>query len=219
MASRRSRLLKLTLSLALLGAFALALPAFASAARILYASGHNLDPARLAAFGGNAAVDPGNGSLPEEGFDGCSNSEWAGALARSDFDVLMVGEDAPGCLASLSQDTLTAICNFVSSGHRYIQTGAHDDENDFMNAVFGFSTTNITNDSSELLTGTLQQSAAGTPFAGGPPNLTSPSETNILGSTPGVTIYSGDSPSGTWAFTLPFGAGSVTYLAWDFCDA
>ena len=212
---RRTRRFALTVSLAVLGVLALAIPAAASAARILYASGHNLDPARLATFGGHTLVDPGNGQLPEDGFDGCSDSEWASALARTDFDVLMVGEDAPDC--TLSSDTLTAIKNFVSSGHQYIQTGAHDSENDFMNAVFGFSTTNVTNDSGESLTGTLQPSAAGTPFAGGPATLTSPSETNILGSTPGTTIYAGDSPPGTWVFTVPVGSGVVSYLAWDFC--
>ena len=212
---RRTRRFALTVSLAVLGVLALAIPAGASAARILYASGHNLDPARLATFGGHTLVDPGNGQLPEDGFDGCSDSEWASALARTDFDVLMVGEDAPDC--TLSSDTLTAIKNFVSSGHQYIQTGAHDSENDFMNAVFGFSTTNVTNDSGESLTGTLQPSAAGTPFAGGPATLTSPSETNILGSTPGTTIYAGDSPPGTWVFTVPVGSGVVSYLAWDFC--
>jgi hypothetical protein len=205
-------------SLAVLGVLAVAVPASASAARILYASGHNLDADRLATFGGNTAVDPG-----VDGFDGCSNSEWASALARTDFDVLMVGEDAPECLGpdpgDLSSETLQAIANFVRSGHAYIQTGAHDEENDFMNLVFGFTTTNVTNDSGENLTGTLQPGAAGTPFAGGPETLTTPSETNILGSTPGTTLYAGDSPPGTWAFTVPFGNGVVTYLAWDFCDA
>jgi hypothetical protein len=35
-----------------------------------------LDAARLATFGGDTAVDPG-----VAGFDGCSDSEWASALA------------------------------------------------------------------------------------------------------------------------------------------
>src|SRR5262245_7485319 len=211
---RRTRRFALTVSLAVLGVLALAIPAGASAARILYASGHDLDPTRLANFGAHTAVDPG-----VAGFDGCSNSEWATALARTDFDVLMVGEDAPECLGpdpgDLSSETLQAIGNFVRSGHQYIQTGAHEDEANFMNLVFGFSTTNVSDTADETLTGTLQSSASGTPFAGGPATLTDPSATELLTGTPGTTIYSG--PEGTWAFTVPVGAGVVTYLAWDFC--
>jgi Ca2+-binding RTX toxin-like protein len=217
MGRKRSQLLKLTLSLALLGTLALAVPAFASAARILYASGHDLDSARLATFGGHTLVDPMDGNTPEHGFDGCSDSEWASALARTDFDVLMVGEDAPDCLSSLSPATLTAIGNYVRAGHPYIQTGAHEQEDDWMNAVFGFSTSNVSDTSSETLTGTLQPAAVGTPFEGGPATLTDPSATELQSGNPGTTIYSG--PEGNWVFTAPVGSGNMAFLAWDFCCA
>jgi hypothetical protein len=207
----RSRLAGLKLILALIAIFAFALPASASAARILYAGGHNLDPARLAVTGGSTLVPPG-----EVGFDGCSDAEWGAALARTDFDVLMIGEDAPGCFGtSLSATTLTAISNYVKSGKPVIITGAHTDEAPFMNAVFGFNTTNLSGTSDETRFGALQPSAAGTPFAGGPPSLTDLSATDLLSGTPGTTLYSG--PEGTWAFTVPYGAGVVTYLGWDFC--
>jgi hypothetical protein len=201
---KRSRLHKLTILLGLVASLALALPAFASASRVLYASGHPIDSARLAKFGGHTVTAT---------FDGESDSEWAAALARTDFDVLMVGEDAPG--TALSPDTLSAIRNYVSSGHAYIETGAHGDEADFMNTLFGFSTTNVDDTSNNGLTGTLQPSAAGTQFAGSPATLTDPSATELLSGAPGNIIYSG--PEGTWAFTVPYGAGTVTYLAWDFC--
>src|SRR4051794_23164291 len=205
---RRTRLRCLTLSLVLLGALAIALPAAASAGvRALYASGHPFDTARFAQFGGNTLVDT---------FDGCSDSAWASALARTDFDVLIVGEDAPGCFTTdLSPSTLTAIANYVRSGHRLIQSGAHDNEDEWLNALFGFTTTETGSDSDESLTGTLQPGASGTPFAGGPSALHAVDESNFLGSTPGTKIYSG--ADGTWVFTVPFGAGSVTYLAWDLC--
>lgn len=215
MRPRRPRLVGLTFALALLAVLAFALPASASAARILYADGHDLDATRLATFGGNTAVDPPG----VEGFDGCSDAEWAAALARTDFDILMVGESAPGCIGGatdLSPGTLTAIANYVRNGKPIIITGAHEDEAGFLNAVFGFSTTNVSDTSSETLTGTLQPSAAGTPFAGGPATLTDPSATELLSGTPGTTIYSG--PEGTWAFTTPVGSGVLTYLGWDFCD-
>jgi hypothetical protein len=215
---RRPQRIALTLSLALLGILALALPASASAARILYADGHELDPTRLATFGGHTLVDPGNGALPEEGFDGCSDAEWSTALARTDFDLLVVGENAPGCIdgpTDLSPGTLTAIANYVRNGKPIIVLGAHTNEADFLNAVFGFNTTNVSDTSGETLTGTLQPSAAGTPFAGGPPTLTDPSATELLIGTPGTTIYFG--PEGVYVFTVPFGAGTVTYLGWDFC--
>jgi len=210
MGSKRSRLRRLTLSLALLASLALALPAFASAARTLYASGHDLDAARLATFGGNTAVDPG-----VAGFDGCSDSEWATALARTDYDVLVVGEDAAECSSPLSASTLTSIANYVRGGKPIILTGSHGDENDFLNAIFGFSTTNAAEDDTESLSGTLQPGATGTPFAGGPSTLHSEDLTEILGSTPGTAIYT--SPEGVWVFATPFGAGSVTYLGWDYC--
>jgi len=206
MGRKRPRLRKLTVSFACLAVLALALPAFASAARVLYASGHPIDTNRLAKFGGNSLTAT---------FDGCDDSAWASALARTDFDVLVVGEAAPGCMGSLSPDTLTAISDFVAAGHPYIQTGAHQNESDFMNAVFGFSTTVTSDTENGGLFGTLQPSATGTPFAGGPTTLIDPSETILLDGTPGTTIYSG--PEGVWVFTVPFGAGKVTYLAWDLC--
>jgi hypothetical protein len=206
MGKRRSRLVRLTVSFGLLAILAFALPAFASADRVLYASGHPIDTARLSKFGGHTLTAT---------FDGCSDSEWAAALARTDFDVLIVGEDAPGCLGSLSPDTLTAIRNYVSAGHPYIESGAHADEADFMNSVFGFSTTNVSDTEGQSLTGTLQPAATGTQFAGGPATLTDPSATELLSGTPGTPIYTG--PEGTWVFTTPFGAGTVTYLAWDLC--
>ena len=202
---KRSPLRQLTILLGLVAGLALALPAFASASRVLYASGHPIDTARLSKFGGHTLTAT---------FDGCSDSEWASALTRTDFDVLIVGEDAPNN-CTLSPDTLTAIRNFVSAGHPYIQTGAHSVEADFMNTLFGFTTTNVDDTSNNGLTGTLQPSAAGTQFAGSPATLTDPSATELLSGAPGNIIYSG--PEGTWAFTVPFGAGSVTYLAWDFC--
>jgi hypothetical protein len=202
---KRSRLRRLKISLGLLASLALALPAFASADRVLYASGHPIDTARLSKFGGHTLTAT---------FDACSDSEWASALTRTDFDVLIVGEDAPN-VCSLSPDTLTAIRNFVSAGHPYIQTGAHGNEADFMDAVFGFSATNESNTENGGLTGTLLPSAAGTQFAGSPATLTDLSETSLLSGTPGTPIYSG--PEGTWVFTTPFGAGTVTYLAWDLC--
>jgi hypothetical protein len=219
MRPRLSRRAALTLSLAVMAVLAVALPAGASAARVLYAGGfdesHPIDVNRLAKFGGNTVVDPGNGHSLQEGFDGCSDSEWASALARTDFDVLIVGESAPRCGTPLSATTLTNIANWVSSGHRYLQTGAHGSEADFMNAVFGFGTTSDESDGSLNLTSTLQPSAAGTFFQGGPSTLTSLSLTVILGSTPGTTIYS--SAEGTWVFTVPFGSGNVTFVGWDLC--
>jgi hypothetical protein len=208
MGRRLSRRAALTLSLAVMAVLAVALPAGASAARILYADGHPIDVNRLSTFGGHTVVDPGF-----EGFDGCSDSEWATALARTDFDLLIVGENAPRC--TLSSETLQAIGNYVRNGKPIIISGAHDDEDTFLNAVFGFSTATADQDSGESLTGTLQSSAAGTPFAGGPATLTTPSETDLLSGTPGTTIYSG--PEGVYVFTVPFGSGVVTYLAWDLC--
>jgi hypothetical protein len=211
MRSRRSPLAGLTLAVALLAVFAFAVPATASAARILYSSGHDLDAARLAATGGSTFAPPG-----ENGFDGCSDAEWGTALGRTDFDVLVVGEDAASaCGPELSPETLTAIRDYVRNGKPIIFTGAHADEAGFMNAIFGFNTTNVNDSSDETLIGTLQPGAAGTPFAGGPPSLTDLSATELLSGTPGTTLYSG--PEGTWAFTVPYGAGVVTFLGWDFC--
>ena len=215
MGGNRSRTRKLLLSLALVTCFVFALPAFASATRILYASGHNLDATRLQNFGGNTLVDPGNGHSFAHGFNGCSDSEWATALARTDYDVLVVGENADSCGPPLSASTLASITNYVRSGRPIVFTASHGDENDFLNALFGFNTTNAAGDDTESLSGALQPGATGTPFAGGPSVLHSEDLSEILGSTPGTTIYAGN--EGTWVFMAPFGMGSVTYLGWDFC--
>jgi hypothetical protein len=204
MGSSGPRRVGLMLSLVVLAVLALALPASASASRVLYASGHPIDTNRLAKFGGNTLTAT---------FDGESDAEWAAALARTDFDVLVVGEDAPS--TSLSAGTLTAIANYVNAGGRIIITGAHDAQDEFLNDVFGFSTTQTDSSSDQDLFGSIQPAATGTPFQGGPPTLTTPSATNLLGGTPGTTIYSG--PEGVYAFTAPFGAGTVNYLAWDLC--
>src|SRR5688572_16912785 len=113
MGLRRPRRVGLTLAIAVL-AVCFALPASASAARVLYASGHPIDTNRLATFGGHTLTAT---------FDGESDSEWAAALARTDFDILIVGEDGPR--DSLSPDTLTAIGNYVRSGRPIIVSGAH----------------------------------------------------------------------------------------------
>jgi hypothetical protein len=208
MSFKRPRRGGLLLLLGLTAVLVFAVPASASAARILYANGHGLDETRLMTFGGHTLVDE---------FDGCSDAEWADALARTDYDVLVVGENAPGCLgpdpSDLSSETLQAIGNYVRAGKPIVILGAHGDENDFMNVVFGFSMTNQAEDSSESLSATLQPSAAGTPFAGGPPSLVGSDLTEILGDTPGTTIYSG--PEGVWVFTAPVGSGVVTYVGWD----
>jgi hypothetical protein len=211
----RPRRLALLLSLGLVAVLAIALPASASAARILYASGHELDPARVANFSGSTLVDPQDGALPEEGFDGCSDSEWATALARTDYDVLLVGEDAAECDPALSQSTLVAIGNYVRGGKPIIFTASHGDENDFLNAVFAFNTTNTGEDDTEALTAAIQPGATNTPFAGGVSTLHAEDLSEFLGSTPGTTIYS--SSDGVWVFATAFGNGSVTYLGWDFC--
>jgi Ca2+-binding RTX toxin-like protein len=204
MARRRTRLFGFVLSIVLLAVLTSALPASASPKRVLHASGHSLDETLLATFGGHTLVDE---------FDGSSDPEWSQALARTDYDVLVVAENAPG--AGLDPATLGSIANYVRGGRLIVILGAHGDENDFLNDIFGFSTTNEATDSSESLTATLQPGAAGTPFAGGPATLLSPNNTQILGSTPGKTIYAGT--EGVWVFQAGFGSGFVNFLSWDFC--
>ena len=207
MRQRLSRRLALMLSLTAIVVLGAALPAGASAARALYASGHPFDTGRFSQFGGNTLAAT---------FDGCSDSEWASALARTDFDVLIVGEDAPGCFTTdLSPTTLDSIRNYVSSGHRLVETGAHGHQDEWMDAVFGFSTTQTSSSSNESLTATLLPGANGTQFAGGPSTLHAVDGSDFLGSTPGTTLYSG--PEGVWVFTAPYGSGTITYLAWDLC--
>jgi Ca2+-binding RTX toxin-like protein len=201
---RRPRLVGFILSVVLLAVLATALPASASSKRVLYASGHPLSPTELATFGGHTLVDT---------FDGTSNAEWATALARSDYDVLVVGEDAPG--ATLNPSVLSAIRTYVANGRLIVILSAHETETGFMNDLFAFNTTNEVVESGDALTATIQPGAVGTPFEGGPPSLKSSSDTVVLGSTPGKTIYA--DPEGTWVFHAPFGSGTVNYLAWDFC--
>jgi hypothetical protein len=176
----------------------------AGATVIGYTQGHGLDTGQLGLHGDSVI-----------NFSGAEDAGLTAALAASGtYDVLMIGESTS---LNLPYDpaNVTALQNYVSNGGEVIVTGAHNAEDDFLNAMFGFSTVQTAAPCCETSTFTIQPGVAGTAFAGGPATLTDPSYTPPVLNAPGTVLYANGSL--TAAFMAPYGAGTVVYLAWDFC--
>lgn len=180
----------------------------AGAADILMAdNNHSIDETRLSTFGGHTVVAV---------FDGDSDADWATALAGGfgDFDLIIIAEDTEAA-STLSAGTLSDIADYVSAGGCVIVSGNHNNEDETLNAIFGFSTTNVNDDD----TASLQGSASGTAFDGGPATLVDLSAVEALTGAPGVVYYAQATSGAAWVFVAEFGAGVVGYHGWDFNEA
>jgi hypothetical protein len=129
------------------------------------------------------------------------------------FDALVFSESLK---QELTPETYGLINSYVSNGGCVIVTGSHLDEADFLNNAFGFSIIS-TNASNGVDTYSIQSSANGTAFPGGPVGLIAADATLVFSNTPGTTIYSGS--TGTAVFTDQVGGGTVSALGWDYCCA
>ena len=126
------------------------------------------------------------------------------------FDAIVVSER----IEKLSPESYALFNQYVSDGGCLILTGSHGDEPDFLNNAFGFSVS-----STDAVDGvdaySIQPSATGTVFDGGPNSLIAANHTLTFSNTPGSEIYS--SPTGVAVFTGQFGNGVVTAIGWDYC--
>ncbi|GJM17341.1 MAG: hypothetical protein DHS20C13_26680 [Thermodesulfobacteriota bacterium] len=130
------------------------------------------------------------------------------------FEAIVVSEEIGD---PLSNESYAMINQFVSEGGCLIVTGDHADNEDvFLNSVFGYNVGVITvDDEPPLPTFPIQPDSTGTQFRGGPAQLVSADLTSAYSNTPGKTIYSG--AEGVALFTDQFGEGTVVAIGWDYC--
>lgn len=147
-------------------------------------------------------------------FTGIQAADWSAALSGANVLVIPELENNEGLGYDLSADAINVIRDFVNKGGGLIQFYQGPE---FMNPVFGFSLGNEGgNDSS------ITAAALGTAFEGGPANLPSNNATSGLDASTlppdSLVLYSsiGNASEVAW---LPYGAGQIVYLGWDWYDA
>lgn len=176
----------------------------ASATTIIYSSGHDINVAAAAAGGVTLA-----GANPPGGFPAASLAAAIGDGSTGiygAYDALVLGEN----LTSFSAADKAAIAAFTSAGGHTVVLGAHGDEVAFLNDTFGYVVTNFPASSTDH---TPINRVAGT----GPATLLTLNGSWFIDGAPGTLLYL-RSGGGDAAFIDAFGSGTVSWLAWDFCD-
>ncbi|MGB5097498.1 MAG: IPTL-CTERM sorting domain-containing protein [Porticoccaceae bacterium] len=176
----------------------------ASATTIIYSSGHGINVAAAAA--GGVTLAAGN---PTSGFPAASLAAAIGDGSTGiygAYDALVLGEN----LTSFSAADQAAIAAFTSAGGHTVVLGAHGFEAAFLNATFGYVVTNFAASSTDH---TPINRVSGT----GPATLLTLNGSWFIDGAPGTLLYQ-RSGGGDAAFIDAVGSGTVSWLAWDFCD-
>ncbi len=144
-----------------------------------------------------------------------TESGFATALAGQ--DVLVIPEQERGVIGpALSPGAIDTIREFVADGGSLVIAGRFGADSNFLNTVFGFSTS-----SSSVSSSSLTGDASGTQFSDDSSSIPSHSATQAIttSSLPigSLNIY-GDASSSTVA-VMPFGQGQVTFVGWDWFNA
>lgn len=145
-------------------------------------------------------------------FTGLTAASFTAGLSGK--DALLIPEQENSALApALDVAAKAAIQNFVANGGGLIISA---DYAGFLNGVFGFG---LSYGSSS--TASLTPAAAGTAFAGGPASLPPHSQTIEFNTATlpagSATIYSDG--AGSTVALIPYGAGTIVSLGWDWFDA
>ncbi|EPX82357.1 hypothetical protein Salmuc_04082 [Salipiger mucosus DSM 16094] len=147
-------------------------------------------------------------------FTGTDQANWAAAMTG--VDALLIPELERSAL-TLDSATRSDVADFVGSGGNLVVSASYaNNEAALLNAIFGWSLTGGSGSGAMQ----LQSAAAGTDFAGGPATLASLNGTYdlLLSSLPSsATAIYADSNSAR-VFSAEVGAGSVTFLAYDWYD-
>ena len=191
-----------TLSLAFVVSMAMSMSV--GATTIIYAVGHNVDV--TAAALGDVFLAAGNpaGGFPMSSLDDAIGDGFTGIYGA--YDALVLGEDA-----SLSAASITAIQNFTNAGGHTVVLGAHGSEVGRLNALFGYTVTGFAAPQADHATITK---VAGTT---GPDTLLALNGSFFITGSPGTVLYTRDA-GGEAAFIDTVGSGTVSWLAWDFCE-
>lgn len=187
----------------------------------------------IALFADTAFVDyiPGNSNSEASNVEDTLNTSdavvatFTGATA-ADFiaatktaDVLVIPELENGDLsATMAADAKAAVAAFVGRGGTLLLFSPSPRSVNLANSTFGLALAVGSGSGSTL----NAIAAAATPFAGGPTSLTSNDATDGLteASLPHVTqsVYS-DGAGDAMVAEIPFGAGRIDFLGWDWFDA
>lgn len=190
------------LCLVLTGVMAMSTSAVATT--IIYSAGHPID--ETAAALGDVFLAAGN---PVSGF---STGNLADAIGDGEtgiygpYDALVLGEDYAG----FSAPDQAIIEAFTSNGGHTVVLGGHGDEVSFLNETFGYSVTHFAASSTDH---TPINRVAGT----GPVTLLTLDGSWFVESAPGTLLYQREG-GGDAAFVDSYGSGTVSWLAWDFCE-
>lgn len=176
----------------------------AQAVTIIYSSGHGID--ETAAALGNVELAAGN---PSGGF---SAGDLADAIGDGQsgiygaYDALVLGENYD----SFDADDQALIAEFTSNGGHTVVLGGHGSEVDFLNETFGYAVTHFPASSTDH---TPIYRVAGD----GPEQLLTLDGSWFVEAAPETVLYEREG-GGDAAFISGFGAGTVSWLAWDFCE-
>ena len=153
-------------------------------------------------------------------FAGTSEARFRSALAG--VSVLVVPELEIGLLAdAMNPAARQLVADFVATGGVLVKPGGKSQaELDFLNTIFGFSLTLGTDFTGGEGVVSLEQGAVGTSFEGGPSELPLYSRTTPLAGLPpeGRVVYQAFDGQDV-VVELPFGAGKVIWLGWDWYRA
>lgn len=147
-------------------------------------------------------------------FTGIDETAWSTALAGANVLVIPELEVNSSLGDNLSPAVRAVIADFVNQGGGLIEFYQGPE---FLNPVLGLSLNSSGGGSSSIMA-----AAVGTAFQGGPATLPSNNATSGLDSSTfpsgGLAIYSsgGNNAEVAW---LPYGAGQIVYLGWDWYDA
>ncbi len=190
-------------------------------------------PAQVAVFDNGAYVDTSGGTAAESDniqatlsslgdtvttFTGTTAAAINTALDGK--DAVVIPEQEKGAIISaLSSTAKTAFKNFVSSGHDLIIGGSsRGNTESFLNGIFGFKLVHGSNGGGPF---SQTANAAGTAFVVDPPSVPNNDGTYAitLKSLPynAKSIY--QDASNTAVTQIPFGSGTITFIAWDWFDA
>lgn len=192
-----------TVTMALL---AVAFTGSVQATLITYTGGHDINVS--AANAGGVYLSTGT---TNSGF-GTSDAAMTNALTGGNgpFDALIIGENN----SSLSASARTEVSNFTLAGGHTVVLGAHGSEAAFLNDVFGTSVSAYTGSFSSYLGDPITRVAGS-----GPATLIGLNGSWFLDEVgvPGTILYERDA-GGVAAFVMDYGLGTLSWLAWDFCE-
>jgi len=176
----------------------------AAATTIIYSEGHDINTTAAAAGGVTLA-----GANPTSGFPAASLAAAIGdghTGIYGAYDALVLGEN----LGAFSPSDKAAIIAFTTAGGHTVVLGSHGLGLTFLNGLFGYA---LTNPSLPCCDHAVNNRVAGT----GPATLLALNGSVFANGSPGTVLYQ-HVGGGDAAFISAVGSGTVSFLAWDFCD-